>query len=112
MNTPESDMEQMKFAREWVRAHAAKKMAKYEKKLRRAAKDFFGHPVAIAYLKPGAVLEIPTMISYRRPGAGVKAKEKIVTPEGEVVCADKVSSESAEGFGYISHFATCKARNR
>lgn len=28
MNTPESDMEQMKFAREWVRAHAAKKMAK------------------------------------------------------------------------------------
>lgn len=41
MNTPESDMEQMKFAREWVRAHAAKKMAKYEKKLRRAAKDFF-----------------------------------------------------------------------
>ena len=54
----------------------------------------------------------PTMISYRRPRAGVKAKEKIVTPEGEVVCADKVSSESAEGFGYISHFATCKARNR
>lgn len=52
----------------------------------------------------------PTMISYRRPGAGVKAREKIVTPEGEVVCADKVSSESAEGFGYISHFATCKAR--
>ena len=51
MNTPESDMEQAKFAREWVRAHAAKKMAKYEKKLRRAAKDFFGHPVAIAYLK-------------------------------------------------------------
>ena len=40
----------------------------------------------------------PTMISYRRPGAGVKAKEKIVTPEGEVVCADKVSSESTEGF--------------
>lgn len=104
MNTPESDMEQMKFAREWVRAHAAKKMAKYEKKLRRAAKDFFGHPVAIAYLKPGVVLEIKD--------TGVKAKEKIVTPEGEVVCDDKVSSESAEGFGYISHFATCKARNR
>ena len=29
MNTPESDMEQMKFAREWVRAHAAKKMGNY-----------------------------------------------------------------------------------
>ncbi|MEI3520972.1 MAG: hypothetical protein V8Q40_07855 [Anaerosacchariphilus sp.] len=35
-----------------------KEMAKYEKKLRRAAKDFFGHPVAIAYLKPGVMLEI------------------------------------------------------
>lgn len=58
MNTPESDMEQAKFAREWVRAHVAKKMAKYEKKLRRAAKDFFGHPVTIAYLKPSAILEI------------------------------------------------------
>ena len=58
MNTPESDMEQAKFAREWVRAHAAKKMAKYEKKLRRAAKDFFGHPVAIAYLKPGVMFKI------------------------------------------------------
>lgn len=42
MNTPESDMEQMKFAREWVRAHAAKKMAKYEKKLRRAEKSCKG----------------------------------------------------------------------
>ncbi len=39
MNTPESDMEQAKFAREWVRAHAIKKMAKYEKKAeKRAAK--------------------------------------------------------------------------
>lgn len=58
MNTPESDMEQMKFAREWVRAHAAKKMAKYEKKLRRAAKDYFGHSVAIAYVRPDVCFEI------------------------------------------------------
>lgn len=55
MNTPESDMEQEKFAREWVRAHAAKKVAKYEKKLRRAAKDFFGYPVAIAYVEPNVM---------------------------------------------------------
>lgn len=69
----------------------------------------------IMWVKTKAGKNMPvdlTMISYRRPGAGVKAREKIVTPEGEVVCADKVSSESAEGFGYISHFATCKARNR
>ena len=58
MNTPECLMEQMKFAREWVRALAAKKMAKYEKKLRIAAKELIGHPVGIAYLKPGVMLEI------------------------------------------------------
>ena len=49
----------------------------------------------------------PTMISYRRPEAGAKAKEKIVTPEGEVVCADKVSSESAEGFGADMLITAC-----
>lgn len=52
----------------------------------------------------------PEMISYKRPSAGIKAKEKIVTPEGEVVSADKVSGEQAEGVGYISHFATCTRR--
>lgn len=62
--------------------------------------------------RPSEYAVDPTMISYRRPEAGAKAKEKIVTPEGEVVCADKVSSESAEGFGYISHLPLCKARNR
>ena len=36
----------------------AKKMAKYEKKLRRAAKDYFGHSVAIAYVRPGVCFEI------------------------------------------------------
>ena len=52
------------------------------------------------------------MISYRRPEAGKKAAEKIVTQAGEVVCADKVESSQAEGFGYISHFATCTKRRR
>ena len=52
------------------------------------------------------------MISYRRPEAGKKAAEKIVTQAGEVVCADKVESSQAEGVGYISHFATCKSRRR
>ena len=69
MNTPESDMEQAKFAREWVRAHAAKKMAKYEKKLRRAAKDFFGHPVSIAYVKPGVMFEIKGTVEKTRTAA-------------------------------------------
>ena len=58
MNSPESDMVLANFAREWVRAHAAKKMAKYENMPRSSAMDFFGLPVAIAYLKPGVMFEI------------------------------------------------------
>ncbi len=50
----------------------------------------------------------PQMISYRRPEIGKKATDKIVTQDGEVVSADRVNSNLAEGVGYISHFATCK----
>lgn len=49
----------------------------------------------------------PQFISYRRPADGEKAKEKIVTPDGDVVSANTVDHEDAEGYGYISHFATC-----
>lgn len=54
----------------------------------------------------------PTMINYRRPVAGEKAKEKIVTPQGEVVSVNRANSKEAEGFGYISHFATCTKRRK
>lgn len=54
----------------------------------------------------------PEMISYRRSEPGERGKEKIVTPEGDVVSADRVESDKAEGVGYISHFATCKARRK
>ncbi len=54
----------------------------------------------------------PTMISYRRPEAGKKATERIVTFAGEVVAANRVASSRAEGTGYISHFATCTKRRR
>lgn len=50
----------------------------------------------------------PEMISYHIPDAGKKASEKLVTQEGEVVCADRADINHADGFGYISHFATCK----
>lgn len=49
----------------------------------------------------------PELIGYRRPEAGKKATDKIVTQTGEVICADKVHCSQAEGIGYISHFATC-----
>jgi hypothetical protein len=51
----------------------------------------------------------PELISYRVP-EGRKGAEKIVTPKGEVICADRTDSRQAEGVGYISHFATCGKR--
>ena len=60
MNTPESDMEQMKFAREWVRKKAKKRMEKLEKKLGAEAKKYFGHPVSIQYLHPDEYMRMWT----------------------------------------------------
>lgn len=52
----------------------------------------------------------PELISYRIPKNGRKGREKIVTPAGEVLCADRSDNSQAEGIGYISHFATCAKR--
>lgn len=46
----------------------------------------------------------PELINYRAVPGG---KERIVTPEGMVVAGEKCSTDGAEGYGYISHFATC-----
>lgn len=50
----------------------------------------------------------PTMVDYMMPEEGKKGKEKIVTPQGEVISADRADRDKAVGYGYISHFATCK----
>lgn len=49
----------------------------------------------------------PKMIGYRIPKVG-KGKESIVTTGGEVISADRVYDDNADGLGYISHFATCE----
>jgi len=49
----------------------------------------------------------PELISFREVKSG---KERIVTPEGRVVAGERISAEEADGFGYISHFATCTNR--
>lgn len=46
-------------------------------------------------------------VDYVLPKEGEKAAEKIVTPNGEVVSANRATGEERDGFGYISHFATC-----
>ena len=52
----------------------------------------------------------PELIDYCMPGPGTKGKEKIVTPKGEVISANRADKTQAEGVGYISHFATCRGR--
>lgn len=49
----------------------------------------------------------PELINYKQVQGG---KERIVTPEGDVIAGEKVSTEEADGCGYISHFATCQFR--
>lgn len=46
----------------------------------------------------------PELINYKQVQGG---KERIVTPGGVVVSGVKVSADEADGYGYISHFATC-----
>lgn len=52
------------------------------------------------------------LVTYRIPKEG-KGKERIVTPNGEIVSAEIVQSgtQDAAGVGYISHFATCSSAN-
>lgn len=51
----------------------------------------------------------PTLHNYKIDPTG---KEKIVTQTGKVVTGvTGVDAQAADGFGYISHFATCKSAN-
>lgn len=47
----------------------------------------------------------PELIDYTIP-ADRTGKERIVTQEGDVIAAER-SKGKPDGFGYISHFATC-----
>ena len=62
----------------------------------------------IVWVKTPAGKSMPcdpdTVLYWQTPGG----REKIVTPNGEVVSAEfNGPYEKATGYGYISHFATC-----
>lgn len=61
--------------------------------------------------KAGKNMPVDTGIHHYKKDPG--GKEKIVTPDGDVVTGTIVDTpEEADGMGYISHFATCpQARN-
>ena len=46
----------------------------------------------------------PQCVDYRKVASG---KERIVTPGGDVVAGERCKAGEADGYGYISHFATC-----
>ena len=51
-----------------------------------------------------------TFVDYKRVPGG---KERIVTPDGEVVAGERCrSDERPDGYGFISHFATCTGYRR
>ncbi len=73
--------------------------------------SYCGKQIMWIHTKAGKNMPVnPQIISYRRPEIGKKATDKIVTQEGNVVCANRVHEDQAEGTGYISHFATCTRR--
>lgn len=47
----------------------------------------------------------PTFVDYKATSGG---KERVVTPAGDVVAGERCkATEKPDGYGYISHFATC-----
>lgn len=47
----------------------------------------------------------PAFVNFRKNPVG---KDRIVLPSGDVIACDaNVSVDEADGYGYVSHFATC-----
>lgn len=64
-----------------------------------------GKRIMFVRMKSGKSMPVdPQFLNYRSGG-----KERIVTPGGEVV-AGTITDDPAncDGYGYISHFATCE----
>jgi hypothetical protein len=51
-----------------------------------------------------------TFVNYKNNPGG---KDRIVLPSGDVIACDaNVDAKDADGYGYISHFATCPNANK
>lgn len=65
----------------------------------------------IRYLKMQSGKTMPvdeTLVSYKSVPGG---KDRIVTLDGNVVaCEVNVGTKELDGYGYISHFATCNKK--
>lgn len=51
----------------------------------------------------------PQFVDFKKIQGG---KERLVLPSGEVVAGERCKASEADGYGYISHFATCPGYRR
>lgn len=65
-----------------------------------------GQRIMFVRMKSGKLMPVnELLINYKLDDKG---KDKIVTSKGDVVsCISGVNADAADGYGYISHFATC-----
>lgn len=69
-----------------------------------------GRRILWVRMKSGKNMPVDMVLhNYKKDSAG---KEKIVTPDGEVVTGRILIGERGDGAGYISHFASCKKYRR
>ena len=69
-----------------------------------------GQRILFIRMKSGKIMPVnDVFINYTLSG---NKKERVVTIEGDVVACDgPVPADEADGFGYISHFATCRRKS-
>lgn len=73
-----------------------------------------GERIMFIRMKSGKSMPVnPTFVNFKNNPGG---KDRIVLPSGDVIvlpsgdviaCDANVSVEDADGYGYVSHFATC-----
>lgn len=51
----------------------------------------------------------PKFVDFKKIKGG---RERLVLPNGEVVAGERCKASVADGYGYISHFATCPGYKR
>lgn len=70
-----------------------------------------GKRILFIRMKSGKSMPVDELfVNYKLEYGG---KDRIVTPTGEVVaCISGVDASEADGYGYVSHFATCPEAKR
>ena len=65
-----------------------------------------GKRIMFVRMKSGKSMPVDTtFVNFKREPGG---KDRIVLPSGDVLaCTAWATAEEADGYGYISHFATC-----